>query len=874
MSKTCLIAVMILLGHCAFASDLTLWYDKPAVKWDEALPLGNGQLGAMVFGGVTNEHLQLSESTLVSGYPGYRTLPLDVRKDFAEITNCIALRQFAEADRLVTERWLGGAWACYQPLGDLEFAFAHPAPAADYRRELDIGHAVCRVSYVCDGVKFTREIFASHPAGVIALRFTADQLGKLNFKIRLTSPHTTAVTRACDRQLALHGQLPGFVLRRTLDWVEKKKDTWKYPDLWDKDGQRKPGASQIVYNGKGMFFDARLDVQTKGGKVVAEQEALAVAGADEAVVLLAAASSYNGFDKDPVREGVDSAQKAAGFLAAATQKSYGALLEQHTRDYASLFDRVVLNLGEKENTGKMPVPLLPTDERLKQFKQRGSDAGLEALYFQFGRYLMISGSRPGAQPLNLQGIWNKDIIPPWACQYTININAEMNYWPVEVCNLSECAEPLVRMIRELAVDGRRVAHDMYGRRGWVAHHNTTLWRDAQPVDNAAVCSFWPNGGGWLCQNLFDHYQFTGDRAFLAHEAYPLLKGASEFYLDWLVVDGKGQLVTPVSTSPENSFAYADASGKKQRASVSAGSAMDMAIIRQLFTDTLRSAEILGLDAEFRVTLKSALGKLRPYQIGSKGQLLEWQEEFVEPEPQHRHLSHLYGLHPGSLITPDTPDLFAAAKRSLELRGDGGTGWSKAWKINFWARLRDGDHAHAMLAGLLAKSTHPNLLDVCPPFQIDGNFGGAAGIAEMLVQSWEEGTRVEGRVAREAVKGASVEGRGTLEVGKGASGEGRGARKAGTVASGEGRGLSEVSTRPSALDPRPPSLDTYVIELLPALPAAWPAGSVKGLRTRGGFTVDLAWRDGTVVTYRIAAAEPRAVKVRIHGVTQTVQAERL
>jgi alpha-L-fucosidase 2 len=593
-----------------------------------------------------------------------------------------------------------------------------------------------------------------------------------------------------------------------------------------------------------MFFDARLAVQAKGGQVVAEQGMLSVAGADEAVVLLAAASSYNGFDKDPVREGVDSAKKATSALSAAAQKNFSELLEQHTRDYAGLFDRVVLDLGGPSRRGgivaveagepkRVPPVSLPTDERLKQFKRSGADAGLEALYFQFARYLMISGSRPGAQPLNLQGIWNKDLIPPWACQYTININTEMNYWPAEVCNLSECAEPLVRMIRELAVDGRRVAHDMYGRRGWVAHHNTTLWRDAQPVDNAAVCSFWPNGGGWLCQNLFDHYQFTGDRAFLAQEAYPLLKGACEFYLDWLVTDGRGQLVTPVSTSPENSFTYVDASGQKQRASVSAGGAMDQAIIRQLFTDTLCSAEILDTDAEFRATLQQALGKLRPYQIGSKGQLLEWQEEFVEPEPQHRHLSHLYGLHPGSLITPDTPDLFAAAKRSLELRGDGGTGWSKAWKINFWARLRDGDHAHTLLAGLLAKSTHPNLLDVCPPFQIDGNFGGAAGIAEMLVQSHEEG--------------ASVEGRGTE---------------------------NSSSTRTSAFDPRPSSLDTYVIELLPALPACWASGSVKGLRARGGFTVDLAWQGGKVLSYRIAAAEPRIAKVRVNGEIKSVLAEKL
>jgi alpha-L-fucosidase 2 len=810
------------------AEPLVLWYDKPAAKWDEALPLGNGRLGAMVFGGVTNEHLQLNECTLVSGYPGYRTLPLDVRKDFATITNLIATRQFAEADRMVTEKWLGGAWACYQPLGDLEFSFAHSGKVESYCRELDISRSLLRVSYACAGTTFTREVFASQPDEVIALRFAADKPGQLNFGIRLTSPHTTAVTRASSGQLAMHGQLPGRVLRRTFDWVEKKHDTWKYPDLWDKDGQRKPGASQIVYNGKGLFFDARLSVQLKGGKVSATEDVLTITGADEAVILFTAASSYNGFDKDPVHEGVDAGRKADAFLSAAQQKNFDELCARHIADYRGLFDRVALKLGGGESK-------LPTDERLKALKRGGVDTGLEELYFQFARYLMISGSRPGGQPLNLQGIWNKDIIPPWACQYTININTEMNYWPVELCNLSECAEPLVRMVRELAVDGRRVAREMYHCRGWVAHHNTTLWRDAQPVDNAAVCSYWPMGGAWLCQNLYDHFAFTGDRALLA-EAYPLLKGACEFYLDWLVTDARGHLVTPVSTSPENSFTYAGAQGQPQRASVAAGSAMDMAIIRQLFTDTLRSAELLATDAGFQAELKAALGKLRPYQIGSKGQLLEWQEEFTEPEPKHRHISHLYGLHPGSQISPATPELFAAAKRSLELRGDGGTGWSKAWKINFWARLLDGEHAHKMLRELLAQSTHPNLLDVCPPFQIDGNFGGCAGIAEMLMQSREEGTRVEGRGTR---------------------GGGRGADSAGL-------------TRPSTLDPRHAPL----IVLLPALPGAWPDGAVRGLRARGGFTVDIEWKNGKVTNYRIASAEPREVSVRVNGEVKSVRSEKM
>jgi alpha-L-fucosidase 2 len=784
----------------AAEQELRLWYTQAAEKWEEALPLGNGRLGAMVFGGATREHLQLNEDTLVSDSPGYRNLPLDVRKDYAAITDLIARRRFAEADRLVTEKWLGRSWACYQPLGDLFFDFEHKGPAEHYTRELDLRNALCRVGYETEGVKFTREIFASHPDEVIVVRFTADKPGRLNFRVRLTSPHPVEV-RADASQLTMHGQLPGLALRRTLDWVEKKGDTWKYPELWDQDGKRLPNAGPVLYNSRGLSFDARLQVQAPGGTVSPEKEALVVTGADEAVVVYSAASGYNGFDQPAV----DAARKAEGFLQPAAKTRFADLLARHTRDYRSVFDRVTLDLGA-------PSPL-PTDQRLRK-----PDPSLAALYFQFGRSLMIAGSRPGTQPLNLQGIWNHEVIPPWACQYTLNINAEMNYWPAEVCNLSECTEPLLRMIRELAVEGRRVAREMYGRRGWVAHHNTTLWRDAQPVDNVAQCAFWPLGSGWLCQHLFEHYRFTGDRGFLEKEAYPLMKDACLFYLDWLVDNGKGRLVTPVSTSPENAFAYTDADGKKARASVSAGSTMDMSIIRDLFGNTLSAAEILDTEPEFRATLKTALGKMLPLQIGERGQLQEWQEDFAESDPQHRHVSHLFALHPGSQITlRGTPRLAAAAQKTLELRGDGGTGWSKAWKINLWARLEDGDHAQKMLHELLTRSTHSNLLDVCPPFQIDGNFGAVAGIAEMLLQSHEE----------------------------------------------------EKQEAPGAPAPGP----SFILSLLPALPSAWPNGAVKGLRARGGFEVDIAWKDGKVASYRVAANEPGPVLVRINGEVRTVTAER-
>ena len=801
MNVPLLLCAGLLLASTVLAAeqDLKLWYTKPAVKWEEALPLGNGRLGAMAFGGTTTEHLQLNEDTLTSGYPGYRDLPLNIGNDFATIADLVAQRRFAEADKLVTEKWLGGSWACYQPLGDLFFDVEHKGPAEHYTRELDLNNAVFRVGYEADGVTFNREIFASHPDEIIVVRFTASQPGRLNFRIRLNSPHPVE-TRAETAQLTMHGQLPGLVLRRPLEWVEKKGDTWKYPELWDKDGKRRPGANQVLYNGRGLSFDARVLVQAQGGKVSAEDGAISVTGANEAVVLYSAASSYGGFEQ----KAVDAAAKAEEILQRAAKTGYAELLARHTRDYRSLFDRVTLDLGAQSE--------LPTDQRLQK-----PDPSLAALYFQFGRYLTIAGSRPGSQPLNLQGIWNNQVIPPWACQYTLNINAEMNYWPAEVGNLSECTEPLLRMIRELAVDGRRVAREMYGRRGWVAHHNTTLWRDAQPVDNVAQCAYWPMGGGWLCQHLFEHYRFTGDRAFLKKDAYPLMKDACLFYLDWLVDNGKGQLVTPVSTSPENAFVYTDANGKTVRASVSAGSTMDMGIIRDLFGNTLQAAGILDTDAEFRETLKTTLTKMLPFQIGARGQLQEWQEDFAEGDVHHRHVSHLFALYPGGQITlRGTPQLEAAAKKTLELRGDGGTGWSKAWKINFWARLEDGNHAEKMLHELLTQSTHPNLLDVCPPFQIDGNFGGTAGIAEMLLQSHEE-AKTEGASAASA-------------------------------------GLS------------------FILSLLPALPSAWSDGSVKGLRARGGFTVDITWKDGKVTAYRIVAKEPRAVKVRINGEVKTVTSE--